>query len=103
MMDIITVEEAINLENKDKILILDLRTEESYKQFHIDQAIPYSLEKIENGEYCLPKDYCIVLYCEKGGLSLIGARILGQEGFCTKTVIGGMQAYKEYRKKNGLT
>ena len=48
MMDIITVEEAINLDNKDKTLILDLRPEESYKQFHIDQAIPYSLEKIEN-------------------------------------------------------
>lgn len=102
-MEVITVEEALPLERQDKTLLLDLRPPESYRQFHIDRAISYSLDKIENGEYYLPKEYCIVLYCEKGGLSLIGARILSKEGFCVKTVIGGMQAYREYRKKNGLT
>ncbi len=103
MMEVITVEEALRLEKQEKVLILDLRPPESYRQFHIDKAVSYSLDKIENGEYYLPKDYCIILYCERGGLSLIGARILSHDGFCAKTVIGGMQAYREYRKKNGLT
>jgi len=103
MTEVITVEEALPMEEDDKVLILDLRPEESYRQFHIENAIPYSLEAIENGEYCFPEDYCIVLYCEHGGLSLIGAKILGQEGFCARTVLGGMRAYREYGKKNVLT
>ena len=103
MMEVITVEEALPLEKQDNVLIMDLRPPESYQQFHIEKAIPYSLDKIENRDYCLPEEYCIVLYCEKGGLSLIGARLLDKEGFCVKSVVGGMQAYRSYRKKNGLT
>lgn len=99
MMEVITVEDALRLENQEKVLILDLRPPEIYQQFHIDKAVCYSFDKIENGEYYLPKDYCIILYCERGGMSLIAARILGQNGFCVKTVIGGMQAYREYMRR----
>lgn len=99
MMEVITVEEALRLESQEKVLILDLRPPKIYQQFHIDKAVCYSLDKIENGEYCLPKDYCIVLYCEHGGMSMIGARILGENGFCAKTVVGGMRAYREYIRR----
>ena len=61
MMDVITVEEALPLEKQDNVLIMDLRPQESYQQFHIDRAISFSLDKIENGEYCLPEEYCIIL------------------------------------------
>lgn len=99
MMEVITVEQALQLEQQDKVLILDLRPPEHYHQFHIKDAVCYSIDKIENGEYFLPKDYCIVLYCERGGLSLIAARILEKDGFCVKTVIGGMHAYREYQAR----
>lgn len=99
MMEVITVEEALHLAKQEKVLILDLRPPENYRQFHIDHAVSYSLDKIENGEFCLPKEYCIILYCERGGLSLMAARILDKEGFCAKTVIGGMQAYREYMRR----
>lgn len=99
MMKVITVEEALLLQTKEKVLILDLRPPESYRQFHIENAVSYSLDRIENGEYVLPMDYCIILYCEKGGLSLIAARILGRDGFLACTVIGGMQAYREYLRR----
>ncbi|MBO5279560.1 MAG: rhodanese-like domain-containing protein [Lachnospiraceae bacterium] len=99
MMEVITVEEALRLGKQEKVLILDLRPPGSYRQFHIDNAVLYSLDKIENREFCLPKEYCIILYCERGGLSLMAARILDKEGFCAKTVIGGMQAYREYMRR----
>lgn len=99
MMEVITVEEARHLENQERILILDLRQPEIYQQFHIDHAVCYSPYKIEKGEYCLPKDYCMILYCEHGGMSMAAARILGENGFCVKTVVGGMRAYREYLRR----
>lgn len=95
-MEVITVEDALRLAGQEKILILDLRPPEEFRQFHIEQAISYSLDRIESGEFCFPREYCMILYCERGGLSLIAARILDREGFCAKTVIGGMQAYMAY-------
>lgn len=99
MMEVITVDQALQLENQAGYLILDLRPPEYYQQFHIKNAIWYSVEKIENGEYLLPKEYCIILYCEHGGLSLMAARILEKDGFCVKTVIGGMYAYRQYKRR----
>lgn len=99
MMEVITVEEALRLAGQEKVLIVDLRPPENYRQFHIDNAVLYSLDRIENEEFCFPEEYCIILYCERGGLSLMAARILDKEGFCAKTVIGGMQAYREYMRR----
>lgn len=99
MMEVITVEQALQMENQTGIIILDLRPPEYYEQFHIDNAIWYSVDKIENGEYLLPKEYCMMLYCEHGGLSLMAARLLEKEGFCVKVVIGGMYAYRQHQKR----
>lgn len=99
MLEVITVEQALKLENRTDVLILDLRPPEHYQQFHIENAIWYSIEKIENGEYRLPVGYVLVLYCEHGGVSLMAARILERDGFPVKTVIGGMSAYRQYRQR----
>lgn len=95
MLEAISVYKAKKMENQDHTLIIDVRDKESYKQFHIKNSISLPYEKIENREYCLPKDYTLILYCERGGVSLIAARILDMDGYTVKTVIGGITAYRE--------
>ena len=35
-----------------------------------------------------------ILYCERGGISLMAAKHLGNEGYHVKTVVGGILAYR---------
>ena len=35
-----------------------------------------------------------MLYCDRGGASLLAARVLARNGYETRTVIGGMNAYR---------
>lgn len=73
--------------------IIDLRAESEYEKEHIRNAhcIPYV-----NGRFpvALPKQYEIILYCERGSLSLLAARELVREGYRVRSVIGGIHAYR---------
>lgn len=87
--------ESIQKNSREKSILLDLRPRENFLQSHIRHAVSYPFESIENGTYCLPKDYQIILYCERGGMSMAAARILGDRGFYVKTVMGGIRAVKK--------
>ena len=79
---------------KDAFLI-DFRDREAYRTGHIKGAINVPYEKFEEmQEYDFPKGKTLVLYCERGGASLLAARILAKKGYQTRTVIGGMNAYR---------
>ena len=41
-----------------------------------------------------PKGKILVLYCDRGGASLLLARQLAKLGYCTRSVIGGFGAYR---------
>ena len=79
---------------KDAFLI-DLRDREEYRTGHIKGAfsLPYS-EFEELQEYDFPKGKILVLYCDRGGASQLAARVLARKGYKTRTVIGGMNAYR---------
>lgn len=91
----ISVKEAKLYEGRPYTIILDLREPESFKKFHIKNAINYPYEKIEKGKYCFPREYIFILYCERGGSSLAAARILEKKGLRVKSVVGGIQEYKK--------
>ena len=79
--------------------IIDLRSYEEYRTGHIKGAknLPYEeFEKMfeERAEYDFPRGKVLVLYCDRGGASLRAARILAKMGYETRTVIGGMEAYR---------
>lgn len=93
-MEVISVKQAKVYEGRPYTIILDLREPESFKEFHIKNAVNYPYEKIEKGEYCLPKEYTFILYCERGGSSLAAARILERDGLRVKSVIGGIHEYR---------
>ena len=75
--------------------IIDLRSREEYRSGHIQGAVNLPYEEFEElQEYNFPKGKILVLYCDRGGASLLAARLLARKGYKTRTVIGGMNAYQ---------
>lgn len=79
--------------DQKNVYIIDLRTEREFEKEHIRNArcIPYT-----GGLFpvILPKQYEIILYCERGSLSLLAAKELAREGYRVRSVIGGIHAYR---------
>ncbi len=75
--------------------LIDLRSREEYDVCHLEGArnIPY--EDLEEYKDSLSKDTAYILYCERGGSSLMAAKELSREGFQVYTVVGGIRAWQE--------
>jgi predicted sulfurtransferase len=60
----IEVAELKALVARNEVLILDVRSPDSYKASHAKGAISYPLDRIEKGDFKdIPKDKRIVAYC----------------------------------------
>ena len=95
----ISVKNLNSLINEPNVIIVDLRDETDYKKMHVKNAININYEKFFDHLEKLDKSKTIVLYCERGSLSLIVAKKLSEMGYRVKTVIGGINMYKA-RYKN---
>lgn len=93
-----------NYIGKSDCIIIDLRDHMEYNSMHVTGAvnIPYdsffgnaqNFEKILGQNNRKFKESTLVFYCERGGTSLKVARELSCFGYKTKTVVGGINAYK---------
>lgn len=93
--------EAIGANDIEKYLsmpmtkLIDLREKEEFNLYHLQGAenIPYD----DLGKYKdrLSKNITYILYCERGGSSLMAAKELSKEGYRVYTLIGGLKALKE--------
>ncbi len=74
--------------------LVDLRLPEEYRVEHIPGAvnIPYSRLKDCRS---LPRDLLLILYCERGAVSMVAARELAARGYRVKTLIGGIRAWRQ--------
>lgn len=80
------------VDRKDS-LIIDLRDEKEYAEGHVKGAVNIPYGKFD--EYGkLPENKVLVLYCDRGGASLMLARQLAKKGYMTRSVIGGFRAYR---------
>lgn len=84
--------------NRPNTSLIDLRTREEFALCHFEgaQNIPYD-ELAEYKQY-LSRNMEYILYCERGGSSLMAAKELSQEGFHVYTVVGGIRAWQEAYK-----
>ncbi len=80
--------------NKKGYLIVDLRPHEEYVRYHIRGAVSAPegdfgswLQRRQNRE-------TLILYCDRGAMSMSVARSLERQGWKTKTVVGGIHAYR---------
>lgn len=74
-------------------VIIDLRSPEEYRQRHIRGAINLPYERW-NGKFPYSEQQEIILYCERGSVSMAAARDLAEKGYRVKTVVGGIRAYR---------
>ena len=90
LVDTISVEE---LRNEEKPYILDVRTIEEYNLSHIDGAINIPLDELRENLKKLDKSKEIVVHCHSGLRSYLACRILKQNGYNVKNLIGGYIMY----------
>lgn len=98
---------AERIQGEDKIILLDVRSVEKYKEFHIEdsQVVSFNIPKAEifdldeNSDLSpLPKDNPIIVTCTTGNSASKCARILADFGYQAEVLEGGLTAWKEYRK-----
>lgn len=88
-------------------IIIDLREKEGYESGHLRGAvsvameIPISEEDIQKLIWVIyrekarhQKECKVLLYCHRGGASLLIANELRRRGICVFTLVGGMEAYR---------
>lgn len=90
----ISPDEIFESAKLEKALIVDLREHELYLSGHIPGAINVPYDFIENDDYYLPNTKTIILYCERGGQSLLAARTLSKKGYRILNVVGGILQYR---------
>lgn len=85
----------IMLDNSRSLLI-DVRTNEEYKQGHINGSICKPLQDISNNPYsvCGRKDTPIILYCQKGYKSSLAAKALIDAGYSKIYTIPGIDQHQ---------
>jgi len=81
---------------KDKVLIIDVRSPEEYKAGHIQHAINMNIEGFEDriGELEDLKDFPIITYCNSGKKSGQVAEILVNKGFKDVTNAAGVKEFE---------
>lgn len=77
-----------------RALLIDVRNAKEYEKAHIENAINIPFEKLEKDYGRMPKDLILVLYCERGGTSLLAAKELFDRGYVVKALIGGFSGYR---------
>lgn len=93
MMETISAKELDRFVQDGRTLIVDLRPRMDYLRGHIRGAVnvPHGNFRAElSGR----RGETIVLYCERGAMSMSVARELEQQGYHTKSVVGGIRAYR---------
>lgn len=75
-------------------VLIDLREREEYAKGHIPGAVNIPYDMLEDKKLCLMKGNLLILYCERGNISLQEARELDEQGYRVINVYGGIHAYR---------
>ncbi|MDF2611378.1 MAG: hypothetical protein K0R92_2852 [Lachnospiraceae bacterium] len=95
----ISAKEMENYIGKNSVQIIDLREPHMYRMGHIPTAINLPYEDFEYNKNRVLGNNEIILYCQRGSISLVLARDLSKEGYHVKSIYGGMNAYRGYIEK----
>lgn len=92
-MDMIPAKELDKYIGKNGYEIIDLRETEEYGKGHVKGARHINYNN-EAELLTLPRNKTYILYCDRGGASLITARFLQEHGYRVKPVSGGILSYR---------
>jgi len=84
-----------NYEAAEGALLLDVRTQEEYREAHVPGAVNLPLQNIDRiGEIAADTKTPLFVYCHSGGRSKAAAAILRNKGYAAVTDLGGMSGYR---------
>lgn len=101
----INMEEAVSLmEKEENYIILDVRTEEEYREQHIPNAINIPNENIGTKEIEeLPdKEQMILVYCRSGNRSKQASQKLAELGYTNVFEFGGIKDWTGETVSEGM-
>jgi rhodanese-related sulfurtransferase len=78
---------------REGYVVIDLREPREFRRLHLKGAVCIPYDQLEERVRLL-KNETLVLYCERGGTSLMAAKVLSEKGYRVKTMVGGIQAYR---------
>ncbi len=93
--------ENVSWEDVEKIYnpyVLDVRTPKEYSFGCFDNAINIPVDELRENISKLDKENIIYVYCKTGVRSYIACRILMQNGFKVKNIMGGYSLYKQIKE-----
>lgn len=73
--------------------IIDVRTEEEYKNGHIKNAINIPLDKILGNDFNLAKDEKLVIHCRTNGRSKMAVKKLAELGYKNLSLAPGVELF----------
>ena len=77
---------------KKEYVIIDIRSPREFREKHIRGAVCIPYERLHD-QAALLKNRILILYCDRGGLSLKAATELQEIGYDARSVVGGIEAY----------
>lgn len=86
--------------DKETTILVDVRTTYEYNKGHIGDSINIPLGDLRDELDNLPKDKEIIIYCAVGFRGYLAGRILEQNGFKSKNLLGGYNFYRRVEKKH---
>ncbi|MFZ7943021.1 MULTISPECIES: rhodanese-like domain-containing protein [Bacillaceae] len=90
------------LQSGEKVVVLDVRAEEKFNEFHIKESlnlpknIIFQLDGEEEGQISLPKDQEMIVTCTTGNSAAKCAAILDTHKYHVTVLDGGLTAWKAY-------
>jgi phage shock protein E len=96
-------EEAKRLleEEKDNVLLLDVRTPPEHVQVRIPNSLLIPLDELRFAYASLPKDKKIIVYCRSGGRSTFATYLLRHLGYEAYNLAGGILTWS-YERESGM-
>lgn len=95
-MHVISPEEAHGLMVSDRVVILDVRTQEEFDEGHVCNAVllPHDSITEESAQAAAPeKDETVLVYCRTGRRSAEAAAKLAELGYTQVYDFGGIQSW----------
>lgn len=89
----IRANDVINYIGHPNVIIIDLRSKEDYMKGHIPSAVNIPYDNLKDELNNLDKRKLLILYCDRGNISLMAARDLAKYGCRIKSMYGGIRAY----------
>lgn len=82
------------LDEKTEIQLIDLRNSASFQKYHIKGAINIPFRELEYSINKLDPNQRIVLYCSRGGQSMLASNRLSALGYQVINVANGLNNYR---------